>query len=242
MILLEDLETEFGNIRIVRYKRDGSHAYYQGTCSHSEANREGVSTCTYVHTMFGLIRQLDACRVLMLGCAGGTLATMLHRAGCEVTAVDINPHAFILAKRYFQMPEEIRCVVEDGRSYINRINERFDAIVIDAFAGDGSIPEELTTGDFFEQTSEVLESGGILMMNVMVKHDFDLLADQIAVNMESAKMPAVLLDRPGRMDRNVVIAGGNVTDIKIPYGIVPSWIRSSLNGIVRRQPRRWLVK
>src|SRR5271155_278014 len=124
MDLLEDLETEFGNIRIVRYKHDGSHAYYQGFCSHSEANKEGVSTCTYVHTMFGIIRQLDAQRVLMIGCAGGSLATMLHRAGCEVTAVDINPHAFTLAKRYFQMPEEVRCVVGDGRSYMNRTSER----------------------------------------------------------------------------------------------------------------------
>ncbi len=55
MDLLEDLETEFGNIRIVRYKRDGSHAYYQGCCSHSEANKEGVSTCIQFASQRGLI-------------------------------------------------------------------------------------------------------------------------------------------------------------------------------------------
>jgi spermidine synthase len=238
MDLLEDLETEFGNIRIVRYKRDGSHAYYQGFCSHSEANKEGVSTCTYVHTMYGIIRQVDAQRVLMIGCAGGSLATMLHRAGCEVTAVDINPHAFTLARRYFQMPREVRCVVGDGRSYMERTNECFDAIAIDAFSNDGSIPEELTTSDFFGQVSEVLEAGGVVVMNVIALHDLDLSADRIAVNMESARLPAVLFDRMNRTNHNVIIAGGNVADLNIPYGNEPVGIRNEMNGIIRRNPKR----
>jgi spermidine synthase len=241
MILLEDVETEFGNIRIVRHKRDGSYAYYQGFCSHSEANKEGVSTCTYVHTMSGIIQQVNAQRVLMIGCAGGSLATMLHRAGCKVTAVDINPYAFTLAKRYFQMPEEIRCVVQDGRSYVEQTNERFDAIAIDAFSSDGSIPKELTTGDFFEQVSEVLEAGGVVVMNVIAAHDLDLYADRIAVNMESARLPAVLFDRTDRMNHNVVIAGGNVADLNIPYGNEPAEIIKGMNGIIRRDPKRRTV-
>ena len=38
----------------------------------------------------------------MIGCGGGTLRTMLTRAGQQVSIVEINPVSFTLAKRYFQ--------------------------------------------------------------------------------------------------------------------------------------------
>src|SRR3989442_624287 len=98
MILLEELDTEFGNIRITLSKHDGAYTYYQNGCFHSQANSDGISTCAYVHVMYKIIKQSGAQRVLMIGCAGGTLATMLHRLGCQVTVVDINPYAFTIAK------------------------------------------------------------------------------------------------------------------------------------------------
>src|SRR3954468_18870292 len=117
MILLEEIDTEFGNIKIMRSKRDGTCSYYQEECFHSQINAEGISTCGYVHVMYSIIKQAKARRVLMIGCAGGTLATMLHNAGCEVTVVDINPHAFTLGKRYFKMPEAVKCAVGDGVAF-----------------------------------------------------------------------------------------------------------------------------
>lgn len=149
MVLLEELDTDFGNIKIMRSKRDGTCSYYQETCFHSQINAEGESTCGYVHVMYSVIRQSQARRVLMIGCAGGTLATMLHRLGCNVTAVDVNPHSFTLAKKYFRMPEEIECVVDDGWSYLRNTRSRYDAIAIDAFNSDGAIPEHFTTDAFF---------------------------------------------------------------------------------------------
>jgi protein-L-isoaspartate O-methyltransferase len=68
----------------------------------------------YVHVMYSIIKQSNAENVLMICGASGMLATMLYRSGCHVTAVDINPHAFTLAKKYFQMPDEVECVVGDG--------------------------------------------------------------------------------------------------------------------------------
>ena len=114
MILLEELDTKFGNIKIMRSKRDGSVLYHQEECFHSLANTEGVSICAYVHVMYNIIRQSGAQNILMIGCAGGTLATMLHRIGCNVTVVDINSASFKLARKYFQMPKEIECILGDG--------------------------------------------------------------------------------------------------------------------------------
>lgn len=238
MILLEKIDTEFGQIKITKSKRNGICTYYQDKCFHSQANAEGVSTCGYVHVMYSIIKQSQAQNVLMIGGAGGTLATMLHRLGCRVTVVDINPYAFTLAKKYFQMPEEIECVVEDGWSYLLETRKRYDAIAIDAFHSDGTVPEQFTTEDFFRMVREVLKPFGIVAINVMVAHDLDMLADRIALNMEATELPTVLFDRPGREDRNVIIAGGTVEHMQIAPSRKLAEVRRELFGITRRAPRK----
>jgi spermidine synthase len=237
MILLEELDTEFGSIRIVKSKEDGRFTYYQNGCAHSEADIEGTSTCAYVHVMYSILRQSHARRVLMIGCAGGTLATMLHRLGCHVTVVDINPHAFMLAKRYFNMPEEIHCIKEDGWSHLVNITEPYDAIAVDAFNNDGTVAGQFTIEDFFHAARKALAHSGIVVMNAIVKHDFDMLADRVALNMESAGMPSVLFDWERSSDRNVIIAGGKgVEQIHINSDRKPAFIKQELQKIIRRKP------
>jgi len=238
MVLVENLDTEFGNIKIMHSERDGTYSYYQGTCFHSQINAEGVSTYGYVHVMYSIIRQSQVRRVLMIGGAGGTLATMLHRLGCEVTVVDINPYAFILAKRYFQMPEVVECIVDDGWSYLQKTRKRYDAIVIDAFSSDGSIPEQFTHEDFFAAAGDMVAPFGVVVMNVMVDHDMDRAADHIALAMETAGIATVLFDRPGRRDRNVILAGGDVKDIRIASYRKPVLVRRELYGIIRRTAKK----
>lgn len=238
MILLEELDTEFGQIRIIESKHDGSRTYYQDTCFHSQSTAEGVSTCAYVHVMFSLIKQADAKKILLIGCAAGTLATMLHRIGCKVTVVDINPHAFDIAKKHFQMPEDIECVVDDGWPYLLRTGKRFDAIAIDAFSSDGTVPEQFTTDEFFEVAKEVLKPFGMMVMNVMVEHDFDPLADHIALNMQKANLPISLFDWPGQTNRNTVIAAGNVSHAHISPQKKPKFVREEVRGIVKRMPKK----
>lgn len=242
MILLEEVDTEFGHIKIIKTKYDGRCSYYQDTCFHSQITPEGISTSAYVHVMYSIIRQAEARKVLMIGCAGGTLATMLHRAGCKVTVVDINPHAFTFAKKYFQLPEDVECIVEDGWSYLLKTGKRYDAIAIDAFDGDGTVPEKFTTEDFFIALKEVLSPFGVVTMNVMVKHDMDMFADRIALAMEAAKLPVILFDWLGLTDHNTIIAGGITVKnmLVVPYK-KPPFVRSEMEGILRRRPRKSAV-
>lgn len=214
MILLEEIDTKFGNIKITRSKRDGSVLYHQDECFHSLSNAQGVSACMYINVMHRIISQSIAQDVLMIGCAGGTLATMLHRLGRNVTVVDINPIAFTLAKKYFQMPKEVQCVSGDGFAYLVETTNRYDAIVIDAFMGDGSIPEQFTTENFFKIVKEVLNPFGIVTMNVLQKDDADIFVDEIALNMESANIPSILFDWSRKPNRNIIIAGGTIAKVQ----------------------------
>lgn len=77
-------------------------------------------------------------------------------------------------------------------------------------------------------------------MNVSVDHDFDMLADRIALNMESCNIPAVLFDQPGRRYRNVILVGGVVEHIQISSSRKPICVRQGLRGIVRRAPKTHL--
>lgn len=236
LILVEEVDTEFGLIKILRSKY-GSYSYFQDTCFHGEIDIEGVSTCGYIHVMSSVILQTHARKILMIGCAAGTLATMLHKEGCELTVVDINAVSFDLAKSYFEMPDEIECIVEEGSKFLQETNLKFDAIAIDAFTSDAQVPSQFTTDAFFKDAQRVLNSNGILVMNVIVKNDLDPLADQIAASTKSAALPTIIFERSGMTHRNAVLACGNIDFIQIDYTNQPTTIWPQVYGIAGRSPR-----
>lgn len=241
MILIEEVDTEFGPIKIYRSRTGNTFTYYQNECFHSQANADGISTCAYVHVMHGIIQQSGARNVLMIGGAGGTLATMLHRQGCKMTVVDINPHAFVFARKYFQMPDEIECIVADGWSYIAASRNRFDAIAIDVFNSGGTIPQHFTTDEFFRKAKKLLQPSGVIAMNVMVAHDIDMMADKIALNMERAGFPTTLFDWPGRRHRNTILAGGVIEQIQVTSSNKPDCVMDELRYIVRRKAKKLAI-
>lgn len=235
MILLENVDTPFGNIKIMQSNKDGTVTYYQGECFQSQIDKKGVSTCAYIHIMKDAILSAAPKSVLLIGSAGGTLATLLHRAGCDVVLVDVNDYAFTLARRYFQLPREVECVVGDGYTYLHDSYRTFDAIGVDAFNGKGIIPVQMRKKEFFRLVKEALPPAGVVTMNVMTTHDLDLDADRIAHKMSAAGMPVVLYDWPGIQDRNTLVTGGAVPPLQLPNDSQPQWLQKELKGITCRQ-------
>lgn len=238
MALLEEFETDFGTIRVTRSKRDGSMAYYQNGSFHSQANRHGISVCGYVHVIHEIIRQAHARNILIIGCAGGTLATMLRRLHCNVTVVDINPMAFAIARRYFKLPEDVRCVRRDGIAYLRTTKKYYDAIVIDVFGSNNAVPRKFKTKAFFHKIQNVLSPHGVMAMNVITANDKDMQPDIIARNAQSGGMDITLFDWPRQKNRNTLIVGGITHRTHIPSGMEPAWIKPDLRGIIRRAPRK----
>ena len=238
MILLEDVETPFGNIKIMQCRTDGTFTYYQDRCFHSQATEDGVSTCVYIHVLYEVIRQCAAKRVLLIGCAGGTLATILSRIGCQVTVVDVNDYSFTIARRYFCMPKEVECITGDGAEYVQKTQREYDAIVIDAFERKANIPDSMTNTSFFESLTRCLSSKGIVLMNIMTAHDKDLTADRIALCMEQAGFPTELYDWTGTKDRNTLLIGNVRKTIRLPSGKEPAEIKREIYGLKSRKAKR----
>lgn len=238
--ILEDMVTPFGRIQIYQSAKDGSRTFYQDACFHSRADANGQSLIAYIHAMYGVLLQARAHDIAVLGCAGGTLATMLALAGCKVTVVDINPHAFELAKRYFNLPDSVECVVDDARLFLEHTDAQFDGIAIDVFAG-GVIPPHLRNVEFFRVASGRLRPGGVIVANVIIDHDLDLLADHIAAGMtEATGLPVALFDEMQQPDRNIVIVAGALSAV-LPRGTEPESIRRELEQMKMREVRRQAV-
>ncbi len=195
--------------------RTGGISYWQAQDHQSVADRYGVSLAEYIHALFGLVCQKRPRHVLMIGCAGGTLATMLCRAGIRVTLVDIDPLSFQIARRYFHMPEAVECHARDGAAFLRRRTTRYDAIILDAFS-DEIIPPHLLTDTFFRLVKARLRRGGIFLVNIVVRDDGDPTPDTIARAMKKAWRGVRLLDADGFENRNAVAIGGAVKGLKRP--------------------------
>lgn len=219
MITLARKSTEFGEITILRNRTTGAVAYCHGDHYQSEADPNGISLAGYIHALHALVAQTGAQDVLMIGCGGGTLGTMLTATGQQVTIVDINPESIALAQEYFGLPPQIDCHIGDGQSFLEDNPKLYDAIVVDAFSGD-KIPPNLCSVAFFKLARSRLTPSGSLFLNIFVAHDLDADADRIAGRMAEAGFPVRLLDLPGRVVRNVIVMGGPVLSLQPPSPVI----------------------
>jgi SAM-dependent methyltransferase len=205
---------------IVQDNRTGKVSYWQKEYHQSAADKRGVSTADYIHAMFFFLRQVKAKDVLMIGCGGGTLATMLTAKGVAVTVVDVHQLSFDIARDYFALPETVECHVADGISYLKKNPRRHDALVLDAF-GAGGMPAKFKTDAFFQLAKSRLKPGGLFLMNVIVDDDEDPTPDDLVRRMRKQWRGVRLLDTDGWVDRNAVIAAGAVKDLKKPRVLMP---------------------
>ncbi len=194
----------------------GAVSYWQGGAQQSDADADGVSLAEYNHVMYGLMRQARARRVLMIGLGGGTLATMLHRVGVAVVAVEIDAAIVELARDYFSMPDEIEVHVGDGARFLARDTRKFDAIVLDAYSGP-EMPAHMLTPAFFARVKAHLAPGGIALLNLIVGDDDDPLPHEIGSRMKTAWRNVRLLDRPEWEERNAILMAGRVKGLKRPH-------------------------
>ncbi|HEX4295293.1 MAG TPA: fused MFS/spermidine synthase [Rhizomicrobium sp.] len=206
---------------IEQVNASGAVTYWRDSNNQSSCDAQGISLADYIHAMFGFLRQAGCRDVLMIGCGGGTLATMLHRAGVRVVMVDIDPLSFQVARGYFHMPSGIECHAADGAAFLRRRKERYHAIVVDAFA-DGVIPRQLLTQAFFAVAKRRLRPRrSLLLLNVIVASDDDRTPDRIACTMKTAWRNVRILDSDGWLDRNAIIAAGAVRTLRRPKLLMP---------------------
>ncbi len=109
-------------------------------------------------------------KILFIGLGGGSVQKRLWRdfPGLDLQVVELDPVVRDVAYRYFRLPHSSRLgvTIEDGRRFLQRNDERWDAIVIDAYFSD-SIPFHLTTLEFLQLARSRLMPGGVIASNLI---------------------------------------------------------------------------
>jgi SAM-dependent methyltransferase len=201
---------------IVQNNATGGVSYWQYDVAQSAADRNGVSLGDYCHAMYSFLRQAGCKSVLMIGCGGGTLATMLHRVGVDVTVIDISALSFEVARNYFHMPDTITCHVSDGAAFLRRTRETYDAVVVDAYDGK-TIPKQFLKQSFFDLAKARMNArGAIFLMNIIVDDDDDRTPDNVVRLMRKTWRTTRLLDCDGYENRNAVALAGAVAELRKP--------------------------
>ena len=203
MRLLGRYQGRSGEIEIVECSWDGTRIYFEQGVRQSQATPNGESVFTYVKLMDELLHR--STRILVLGCGGGNLATRLARLGKNLTIVDNNPISFVIAHKFFALPDDLNCRVSDFRKFIYQDDAFYDGIAID-IGGPGFRFNDEFDVETCEAIRARLAPGGRIVMNVMVKNDIDPLPDRIAARLAGESLRVWIVDEQGIEDRNAIIA------------------------------------
>jgi spermidine synthase len=230
MRLLGRYQGRCGQIEVVEFQKDGSRLYFEEGVHQSKAAPDGESQYTYVKLMDALLA--PAANVLVLGCGGGTLGTMLFRQGKRVTIVDHNPISFVIARQFFALPAGVSCVVSDFREFLFRTSTEFDGIAIDVGGPGFSFNQEFDTPTCRAVRAALIPNGRIVM-NMLADHDLDPVPDRIARRLSGGNLQAQIFDEPGIPSRNAVIAC-------VPERHFSK--ESRLWGLIRNESEAWALR
>jgi spermidine synthase len=171
-----------GEIAIVEDRATGARHYREGGVSQSCVLAGGEAAVEYIRLMAALLEGSGT--VLLLGCGGGSLATMLHRAGSRVTVVEVNPISFELARTFFWMPKGIECITADMRPFLRTRTRTFDAIGIDV-GGPNFCYEAVLDRATITRVRRALRNGGRIAVNISCESADDPLPGRIAERFRS---------------------------------------------------------
>jgi SAM-dependent methyltransferase len=192
-----------GEIEIVECSWDGTRIYFEEGVRQSQATPDGESVFTYVKLMDELLYRSKS--ILVLGCGGGNLATRLVRLGKRLTIIDNNPISFVIAHKFFGLPDNLPCMVSDFRKFIYRDQALYDGIAID-IGGPGFQFNDEFDAETCEAIRARLKPGGRIVMNVLVTNDLDPTPDRIAARLAGDDLRIWIVDEQGIQDRNAIIA------------------------------------
>ncbi len=163
MRVLVERDDDDRNVRIVERQRDGSRLYYDGGALYTHVDVDGCNRLGYIAAMERVLGEPDS--LLLLGTAGGALATQLSRNGTAVTAVDNWSMAFEIARQWFHLPADVECVHADAVEFLRSTTEQWSAIAIDVFH-EAEIPKSLLTSDIAGLLRRAMRPDGLIVWNV----------------------------------------------------------------------------
>jgi len=189
-------ESPYQFVQIVE-QDDGDRVLHlnEGWAVHSLLPAKGTLTGGYWDSFLALPLLNGAAdgRMAVIGNAGGTVSNLYAAAwpDTRIDGVEIDPMVSDVGRDYLGMGRNTRLEVHtaDGRFWMRGTDERFDAVVIDAYR-QPYIPFHLATKEFFELVRSRLTPHGVVAINVGTPPELMEAVDRIGATMRDV-FPAV---------------------------------------------------
>ena len=109
-------------------------------------------------------------KILILGMGTGTFAEQCRKyfPSAQITGVEIDEKITALAKKYFDLPEDVEVVTYDGRAFLQADKNFYDVILVDAFQ-DISPPFQMSSTEFFSLVKNHLAANGVMVVNMNMR-------------------------------------------------------------------------
>lgn len=145
--------------------------------------------------------------ILVLGAGGFTLSHDEPRN--RYTYVDVDPEIRRLAETHFLKEKATgEFIVDDARHFVRVTARRFDAIVVDVYTAQSSIPAHMVTQEFWAGSKRALKPEGVMVANLILDGKLaSPYARNLLATIESVygRCGIDLLHR-GQSDSNVVVS------------------------------------
>jgi spermidine synthase len=203
-----------GEISVIEERATGARVYHEAGVYQSCALPGGRSGLSYVCLMDALL--VGGSKTLLFGCGGGTLATELNKEGtAKITVVDNNPISFEIARQYFWMPGNVRCVVDDMQHFLSRSRQSFDAIGVDVGGPCFDYDEALSKRTCALLRRRLADTGNIAI-NFACDWEDDASPRRISERLEDQDLNVWIFRDALQMSQNVILFAStrDVVDMK----------------------------
>lgn len=160
--------SNFGLLQVIETKGRARRFYLNDFLvqnTYDPETKKSTSLFTYMLRYLAQAYTTNLQNVLCIGLGVGIAPKELAQQGVTLDVVEINSAVIDVAENYFDFPRDrSRIFVGDGRYFINRATNKYDAVLLDAFLGDSS-PSHLMTREAFEQMKRALNPNGVLIIN-----------------------------------------------------------------------------
>jgi spermidine synthase len=156
----------YGEIRIVD-KGPLRFLLIDGGMQSGIDTRNGLCAIEYPYVIETLAYRLrpEGSRALVIGLGAGVIPDAMANWGVASDIVEIDPKIIAVAREHFGFDPSGHAVhVGDGRRLLEETSERYDYVILDAFAGE-MVPIHLLSREAFESARAAMEPGGILILN-----------------------------------------------------------------------------
>lgn len=116
-------------------------------------------------------------KMLMIGLGGGSFSTLIRTffPAVSLEVVEIDPVVVEAAEQFFSVKQDdkLKIHVKDGAEFVRTAAGSYDLILLDAYDAT-TIPEQLTTDDFFNAVKRRLGDQGVVVLNLAVTLDKEI--------------------------------------------------------------------